>query len=147
MGDQIPLYCRKLQTLPTLRGAVRAAEGGNMMSILIKGMEMPFCCLVCPCSGTDDKEVWVCEASELRRLTTEDKIECRPEWCPLVSVPPHGRLIDADVLKSGINEAMKSALKGDAVTVYGVALAGFVAQGFIEEIENAPTVIEAEEGE
>lgn len=58
------------------------------MSVLIKGMKMPFSCLVCPCSGTDNtddrNEVWVCEASELRQLTVEDKIVHRPEWCPLV---------------------------------------------------------------
>ncbi len=72
------------------------------MGVYIKGMEMPFCCLVCPCSGTDNtedgNEVWICEASKLRQLTTEDKIEHRPEWCPLVPVPPHGRLIDADAI-------------------------------------------------
>ena len=24
----------------------------------------------------------------------------RPDWCPLIEIPPHGRLIDADELKS-----------------------------------------------
>lgn len=70
------------------------------MSVLIKGMKMPFSCLVCPCSGednTDDgNEVWVCEASELRQLTVEDKIVHRPEWCPLVPVPPHCEYCNED---------------------------------------------------
>ena len=46
------------------------------MSILIKGMEMPKNCSECP--------LVVC-------LSVESD-------CPLVPVPPHGRLIDADAL-------------------------------------------------
>jgi len=118
-----------------------------MMSILIKGMEMPFCCLVCPCSGTDDKEVWVCEASELRRLTTEDKIECRPEWCPLVSVPPHGRLIDADT--QDIYRREEQAWHDYEQNSDNEYLGG-VKDGLHEaakQLSTAPTIIPAEEGE
>lgn len=81
------------------------------MGVYIKDIEMPFCCLVCPCSGTDDKKVWVCEASKLRQITTEDKIERRPEWCPLVSVPKHGDLIDRKT-------AYDSLLNGMVMTGY-----------------------------
>ena len=103
------------------------------MSILIKGMTMPTRCLACPCSGTDctddGNEVWVCEASKLRQLTTEDKIERRPEWCPLVPVPPHGRLIDADALRKQMAERRNYVGRlSDPLCL----------------IEDAPTVIEAE---
>lgn len=112
------------------------------MSVLIKGMEMPFCCLKCPCSGednTDDSnEVWVCEASELRQLTVEDKIVRRPEWCPLVPVPPHGDLID--------QEAWKKSLIGDSETVGvdGFSIDGLSADDLCYAIENAPIIISEE---
>ena len=53
------------------------------MSILIKGVEMPTCCSDCdiPCD---------------RWMDVEDGN--RSDECPLVTVPPHGRLIDADSL-------------------------------------------------
>lgn len=69
------------------------------MSILIKGMEMPQNCDVCPLiAETDDYHVcyineqfipweWVDEHSAEQRHP-------KPSWCPLVEVPPHGRLID-----------------------------------------------------
>lgn len=52
------------------------------MSVLIKGMEMPNNCGACP----------------LRLAWCRERIYMvtRPERCPLVPVPPHGRLIDAD---------------------------------------------------
>lgn len=98
-------------------------------------METPFCCLVCPCSGADNtedgNEVWVCEASKLRQLTTEDKIERRPEWCPLVPVPPHGDLIDRDALPW----EKQSLMVADEDWALPCVL-----------IEDAPTIIPAEEG-
>ena len=114
-----------------------------MSDILIRGMEMPFCCLVCPCSGTDNtddgNEVWVCEASTLRRLTTEDKIERRPEWCPLVEIPPHGRLIDADANIASLERCLQSPENELAEFSY------LYARALLSE---CPTIIPAsEEGE
>ena len=54
------------------------------MSILIKDMEMPKSCAECRFCGE------YCYAKG-----DENKHSKLP--CPLVSVPPHGRLIDADV--------------------------------------------------
>ena len=56
------------------------------MSMLIKGMEMPSGCTDCP--------VWA-----VLRCQSEINLSTRPRDCPLVPVPPHGRLIDADKLK------------------------------------------------
>lgn len=62
-----------------------------MSGVYIK-MEMPKSCYRCDfsdglyclvCNETMDKMTWI------RR---------RPEWCPLIPVPDHGRLIDADAL-------------------------------------------------
>lgn len=112
------------------------------MSVLIKGMEMPFSCLKCPCSGednTDDgNEVWVCEASELHQLTVEDKIVHRPEWCPLVPVPPHGDLIDREAWKKSLID------EGETIGVDGFSVDGLSAYDVYHIIENAPVVIPAE---
>lgn len=61
------------------------------MGIYIKGMEMPENCAGCPYStlGMD----CVIEGKSVHVAWLERK---RPDWCPLVPVPPHGRLIDAD---------------------------------------------------
>lgn len=117
------------------------------MGIYLPNMEMPFCCLVCPCSGAnttdDDNEVWVCEASELRQITTEDGIERRPEWCPLVHVPPHGRLGDLDVLiDKVIAKYLEHERKGELVFA-----AAEIKQDIVDLISNAPTVIPAESEE
>ena len=79
------------------------------MSILIKGMEMPTNCSSCPmlegydddglCHAVgrwlDDDEFW-----EWDVYPEGDVDLSRPSNCPLVELPPHGRLIDADALKS-----------------------------------------------
>lgn len=68
------------------------------MSVLIKGMKMPETCskcFFCQLGGLDLK---------LRCLVTDESIinfdvkEKRAGNCPLVEIPPHGRLIDADKL-------------------------------------------------
>lgn len=51
------------------------------MSIYIKGMEMPENCIRCPLRHD-------CPFPQFINRRSED--------CPLVEIPPHGRLIDAD---------------------------------------------------
>lgn len=77
------------------------------MSVLIKGMEMPKSCSVCPmlegdrmdglCHAAskwlDDDEHWTWYV-----YPEGDMDDSKPCNCPLVPVPPHGRLIDADAL-------------------------------------------------
>ena len=91
-------------------------------------MEMPKDCLKCPfCLFADG--LWKClvDGSHADFGGT-----CRPSLCPLVPVPePHGRLIDADAVTSKdgpyeYDEWCKWAL---------------------EQYQNAPTIIPAEEGE
>lgn len=60
------------------------------MSVLIKGMEMPTDCIFCLLCRGD----WqMCSQTE-----SSIKLKGRPSDCPLVSVPPHGRLGDLDAL-------------------------------------------------
>jgi hypothetical protein len=68
----------------------------------------------------------------------------RPDWCPLIELPPHGRLIDADALISELAsehvdglEAIKKYTNADTWTA-GLHTAW-------RTIDDADTVIEAEE--
>ena len=72
------------------------------MSILIKGMEMPTNCRDCPLKmNCDDCEGWECvcvpshhQIGYLDELLSDK----RRDDCPLIEIPPHGRLIDAERL-------------------------------------------------
>ena len=85
------------------------------MSILIQDMEMPQNCGTCFLRVGDCKQ----------RMY----IEHRPKGCPLIELPPHGRLGDLDKLYAMINEADD----------YGADIADV-----LRLIIDAPTVIEAE---
>ena len=65
------------------------------MSILIKGMEMPQNCDKCRFQSAFKL---YCDAMPYNFCGNTDDIE-RPDWCPLVEIPPHGRLIDADAIQ------------------------------------------------
>lgn len=99
------------------------------MSVLIKGMEMPRDCPMCPLSHWNRLDEFTgCEVVNGKRfaVTIDEgyaQSNTRPSWCPLVEIPPHGRLIDADVFEEMLNS------KG------GVKL------------KDMPTVIESEEQE
>ena len=90
------------------------------MSVLIKGMEMPKSCSVCRLFG----EYGCSFIGPVGYALTRGE---RNDDCPLVPVPPHGDLIDRDALMSGVDD-------GDDVM-------------FVWAITDAPTIIEAEEGE
>ena len=68
----------------------------------------------------------------------------RPDWCPLIELPPHGRLIDADKLwdkmyKYSDNEGAKMPFGDNDFMIH--------RDSACELIEDAPTVIEAEGSE
>ena len=94
------------------------------MSVIVKSMEMPESCYRCPMANDD---FYLCGATE--KYLENDSEERRPDWCPLIELPPHGRLIDADKLN-----------------IHDVSpVDGFCVMGVTEEdIGLAETVIEAE---
>ena len=63
------------------------------MSVLIKGMEMPQKCGQCKLYHAENPTY--CMAVEGHRTVGAPYGMPRPDWCPLVEVEPHGRLIDA----------------------------------------------------
>lgn len=100
------------------------------MTLLIKGMEMPMVCD--DCWALDEYGDYPrCRITGEQRGYNFRIREQRMEHCPIVEAPtPHGRLIDADELLMDANKLRYG--EGWLITV--------------ENIEAAPTVIEAEEG-
>ena len=107
------------------------------MSILIKDMEMPDRCFACPLCDVIDSEV-NCAIShgsyiEYREIAEQTAINGRSSDCPLIPVPPHGRLIDADALIA------KQQEDADLFNNYYSLL------NAVANIANAPTIIPADE--
>ena len=68
-----------------------------MADILIKNMEMPKGCYDCPlCDSRSrfDGNEWHCWCVVLQKEVSDDG--GKNEDCPLIEVPPHGRLVDID---------------------------------------------------
>lgn len=97
------------------------------MGIYIPGMEMPTRCADCKMYVED---IYCCHLlhREIENPWADDGVELD---CPLVPVPKHGRLIDADAL---------DYFKDDS----GIAIFDFVTRG---QICAAPTILPAGEGE
>lgn len=107
------------------------------MAVYIRGMEMPSCCMFCPLSNSAG-----CGLSNPPIImTSKEMLAGHPDWCPLVPVPPHGRLIDA-------SEKIRVQMYDDMTEDYHIAemtIDDLLSQGWVEA--NAPTIIPAEEGE
>ena len=93
-----------------------------MSGIYIPHMQMPRKCIRCPfaifglCAANNDKDIEkICADAE------------KDSDCPLIPVPDHGRLIDADVL---VEECMKED--------------GFIAEMLFRKVSNTPTIIPAD---
>ena len=84
---------------------------------------------------------------------TEDGVvgrtDDRPEWCPLVPVPEHGRLIDADALMKEFEKAQRTMKKhGREYSCSFMSSSQEISTEWycVEDmLENAPTIIPAEE--
>ena len=101
------------------------------MSIYIPGISVS-CCLDCPCAEwqkiEDDDIMWICSAVVPSRRIKYKFLYDRQAWCPLLEVPPHGRLVD--VSKLPFNEVR--------LDEYGDWWMN------VEDIETAPTIIPAD---
>ena len=97
------------------------------MGVYIKGMEMPTRCMDCPFMVSRDNDDCILQSDEAN-ANFKDWDEMKAS-CPLVLVPPHGRLIDADALK----EEFENLVYQD--------------NWYYNALRHAPTIIPAEEGE
>ena len=104
------------------------------MSILIKGMEMPKGCKDCLIKDFDYYDY-----CPLLHRTVEHCGDERLPDCPLIEIPPHGRLIDGDALKEFT--VRKARIEGE----YGDATWAKPYAYFACLVEAQDTVIEAEE--
>ena len=115
------------------------------MGIYIPDMEMPKGCYDCQLK----MDCYECEGLNCFCLPLFRQIgdgmgnvelpkDKREEDCPLVHVQPHGRLGDLDALKAKAIE--RSEKCGDLVNVLDKVITAY-------DIETAPTIIPAEEGE
>lgn len=108
------------------------------MSVIVKGMEMPTSCLECPLTDGHSASCLITEKS------VYFSIDKRHDDCPLVPVPPHGRLGDLDQLKELFREVIGNIAKRkeiEPVLEHMVRASAMV----IEMIDDAPTIIESEE--
>lgn len=87
------------------------------MSVLIKGMEMPSHCGEC---GIE----W-CDKWKKLIIAGMPSAKSRPDDCPLIAIPPHGRLIDSYALEDELGHFCED---------YSV----------FNTVWHAPTIIEAE---
>lgn len=98
------------------------------MSILIHGMEMPKSCAFCRfCEGLADTPNGTCAFCAVDGKQRDAQTN---DGCPLVPVPDHGRLIDADFLLAEYDKIHVGKPGGARLL-----------------IANAPTIIPAEEGD
>lgn len=107
-------------------------------------MEMPTSCYDCDFVYQDkDSEhnvYWTCAAVHKSACMHE-----RRDDCPLIPIPEHGRLIDADALLMQINhEVMEAYMDG---ACYGAHPSSEHLYLLGEIIDDAPTIIAAEEDE
>ena len=103
------------------------------MNVLIRGMKMPTVCD--RCFALDEHGDYPrCLITDEQRGYNFRTREKRMDKCPLVPVPPHGDLIDINTLKLAI-------VNVDYVNKHDYL------KGVLNAINNAPTVIPAEEGE
>ena len=100
------------------------------MGVYIKGMEMPTSCAECRLMA----DGWCYSVG----LEQQEKISTvkRPTWCPLVPVPPHGDLKDADELEvigyCGVPQGYENTFDSGVMWL-------------AEQIDKLPTIIPAED--
>ena len=106
-----------------------------MSDVLIRNMKLPENC--------DDCEYeFACGYGQ--HIDGYKMLKGRPDRCPLIALPPHGRLIDADALAKQLGITDMDCYKC-AWNLSGICRRGSDFVDACEAIEEAPTIIEAEE--
>ncbi len=106
------------------------------MGIYIKNMVMPISCNDCPLAGDFKCNLMPSIPALCKEYDMAVQNGKRLNNCPLVEIPPHGRLIDADALKASLVFAEKTA-----------EWAVPALRAVLMVIDEMPTIIEAKEGE
>ena len=102
------------------------------MSVIVKGMEMPENCLKCPMQFGGWCYAAPPEIDERVAPTVDEAVEKgKPEWCPLVDLGKHGRLIDADAMCNDLATVNRQFER--------------MVEWCINVTEAQPTIVEAED--
>ena len=112
------------------------------MGVYIRGMNLPDNCMECPLEtdyGTCGYYSLFVEAGH------DSEILKRRDDCPLVEVPPHGRLIDADAFAK--DECTNCDGACEALPCDCLNCKSDCRCDFMKDIADAPTIIPAEEDE
>lgn len=95
------------------------------MSVIVKGMKMPEKCGSCDLFHAESP--MHCTVVKGNKTVGAPYGMPRPEWCPLVDLGKHGRLVDADALNFS-------------------SMLDSIDQGIAEEtVMEVPTIVEAED--
>jgi len=114
------------------------------MSILIRDMDMPANCAECRLMA--DGWCYSIGLEQREKISTVN----RPTWCPLIPVPPHGRLIDADAFSSEMKERQTAAIKWmrESVQDHDAFIRAEATVAFLSEVkltlDKMPTIIPAD---
>lgn len=115
------------------------------MSILIKDMAMPKSCYRCPfftqvyyLNKNDEADI-LSKCKRTGEFTWESVDGYLPN-CPLVHVPEHGRLIDADALMAHFEKIADIEWNKKAAPISW----SYAFEDVMDDIENAPTIIPAD---
>ena len=110
------------------------------MSVLIKGMEMPKSCYDCSFAVEtyEGSGVYACVVTDNRVYKGAERIED----CPLIHVPPHGRLIDEENICGKLRPLIENPYCYNRLQIISETLAHC-----LRIISDTPTIIPAEEEE
>ena len=124
------------------------------MNILVKGMEMPDCCRTCcfmiNCEACEGIECWCAALQEYIGYESQVPTEFRLGDCPLIEIPAHGRLIDADALLARFEKEEKAADEHGRDFSFSFKNGGENCTEWWpvqQMLMDAPTIIPAEEGQ
>lgn len=123
------------------------------MSTLIKGMEMPTSCYYCPfmCGswGYSPPHKARCIITG-KDMPIDERGVQHNQACPLVPIPPHGRLIDADALYRTIDATSEKTIGHTTfkeTVLLDIRGMPTILESTIGQVFSDEAVNEAEEGE
>lgn len=119
------------------------------MSVLFKNMGIPVDCRDCPF------EMFYNYCGETRCLASNEILAVdymaipfsgRPDWCPIIELPPHGDLIDRDALSKSLDDLCDRVCQYSKAQRKVMCSACPLGDAFAVVEDDAPAIIEAEEG-
>ena len=118
------------------------------MPILVKDRDMPDACGSCPCFHAETPMYCQAVIADVQKpRIVRPYAKGLPEWCPLIEIPKHGRLIDFDrieaIMKNACDECKESSMEFDG---FYADCGQCLLNGVKKDLMFAPTIIPAEEG-